>query len=119
METVITDYASYAVGGDWGLAFTKAISDIKNFHSANHTGTEGGVIKIPKGKYSIKTVVYFDNGFTFSGEGMGSLLSMENTGVFKKEINPVDHGNLKYVTFEKLYFRGGTTLDLATTKCFI
>jgi hypothetical protein len=56
---------------------------------------------------------------------MGSMLVMENTGVFKKLIDtslpqtPAKHGNVKYVTFEKLYFVRGATLDFATTKCFI
>jgi hypothetical protein len=118
METVITDYASYVVGGDWAYAFNQAILEIRQFHnnSVPPTGTEGGTIKIPKGRYTIKSPVSLYNGMVFSGEGMGSLLVMENTGVFKKNTDP---GNIKYVTFEKLYFMRGTTFNFSTAKCFI
>lgn len=118
METILTNYSSYVVNGDWAPAINQAILEIRQFHnnSVPPTGTEGGIIKIPKGKYSIKSTVNLYNGITFSGEGMGSLLSMENVGVFKK--NTVS-ANIKYVTFEKLYFIRAANYLFSTTKCFV
>jgi hypothetical protein len=118
METILTDYSSYVVNGDWAPALNKAILEIRQFHnnSVPITGTEGGIIKIPKGRYSIKSTINLYNGITFSGEGMGSLFSMEDIGSFKRN---TEFSNVKYVRFEKLYFQRGANYDFSTTKCFI
>lgn len=120
MEIIITDsiYATEATnhGGDWAWAFKKAITDIRTFHNTTGTGSEGGVIKVPKGTYEIKSKVDLFNGIVISGEGMGSTLHMQSTGGFRKN---TEDANIKYVTLEKLRFTQGATYNYAQGRCFI
>jgi hypothetical protein len=91
---------------------------INNFHTTHSTGAEGGTIKIPMGLYTVKSAVYLQTGIIFSGDGWGSMIRMQNSGVFKKAAVATPQ-NLKYITFEKLQFIQGDQYNYGAARCFI